>query len=394
MRPPSDFHDPSGYARPQQAWQCGLGDEGPPCAWGPDPRGGCPALAACRPTRDGDRWICNRAELRGGPCTPGPGPDGACPVVSRCTPVRALRTRRGRWAGACLAAAVGAACLALSGPWRNELIVPGPLSAHHAHLVVGDAAGARCARCHAAVGETIGAWLGWRTSAESRPSQASLCMQCRESSFSPEWAETAHNWPPRAAASLGADDLVANASESRRRDPHASIACAACHREHQGRDHQLAAVGDAECQACHRQRFASFAGDHPELRDWPYARQPNLAFDHALHEPRRDPENHTFACVDCHEPDSAGHRQRTLPYEQACATCHDQALQTSLAQGLPLVALPSVDVAALASSAPALGPWPQAADGDFDGVLPAAATLLVLHDPATAAAVRTLRTPV
>jgi hypothetical protein len=137
MREPREPTSTDGYERPQQTWQCGLLDEGPPCPLGPNGHGQCPAAAVCRPMRNGERWQCNRSVLRGGPCLDGPSHDGGCSIVHRCTPVRSLRTRRGRFVTGVALAALGAAVMVLSGPWRNSVLAPGSLSTHHAQHLAG-----------------------------------------------------------------------------------------------------------------------------------------------------------------------------------------------------------------------------------------------------------------
>lgn len=390
MRPPRDAVNQD-YVRLQQSWQCGLADQGLPCPLGPNGRGCCPAAAACHPLRDGDRWICNRTPERGGPCAAGPGHDGACAVAYRCTPVRALRSRRGRFVVGCLVAAVGAACTAMSGSWRNELIAPGPLSFHHAHLVDGANASTRCAQCHAAGNASVGQWLGGADASTNVASQTSLCMACHEKTILRELATAAHN--VSLAALRGAAAAGDDGAGHGRRNAAEPIACAACHREHQGRHHDLAAISDAACQACHRERYHSFADGHPDFGPWPYERRTRIAFNHASHQLKHFPaDNQAFACATCHESDATGRRQLTRSYEASCASCHDKGITASLAQGVPAAALPTLDVAALKAAGYDVGAWPAEADGDFDGRVPWAAQVLVSAKPQAAEALAKLGT--
>ena len=108
----------------------------------------------------------------------------------RCTPVRSLRARRGRFAVGCLVAAVGAACMALSGPWRNELIAPGVLSVHHAHLVDGANASLRCAQCHGAGNASLSSG-----SVGTSPRQSTLPTARRKANCA--WSVTRRRSPPR-----------------------------------------------------------------------------------------------------------------------------------------------------------------------------------------------------
>ncbi len=355
-----------GYPRPQQAWQCGLADDGPPCPPGPDDCGNCPLAAACHPVRDGDRWLCNRSELRGGPCPSGPGPGGACAIVYKCTPVRSQRTKRGKIIAGVTLAAIGAAVMVLSGQWRNQFIAAGPLSAVHAQLVAGDPA-LGCAKCHAAGGATMAAW-GGHTFGEHpfEVTQTSLCMGCHDKSLAADAATSAHTMPLgelRQAAGVGNDP-----ARHSLRDPAEPIACSACHREHQGSAHDLSAMSNQACQACHRERFHSFAEGHPDFGAWPYERPTRIAFDHAAHQGKHFAEaKQAFDCAACHASDAAGERELTKDYAAACAGCHDKALTASLAEGVKLISLPTIDVEALRKANHDVGPWPAAATGDFDG---------------------------
>jgi hypothetical protein len=207
--------------------------------------------------------------------------------------------------------------MALSGAWRNELIAPGPLSIHHAHLVDGMNAAQRCAQCHTAASGATADWFGGGVTAVAA-SQSALCMKCHEKSIDPQHATAAHS-VALAALRPSTDDDLASAGHALR-DAAEPIACAACHREHQGRDHDLAAISNHACQACHRERYHSFADGHPDFGDWPYERRTAIAFNHASHAHKHFPaEQREFGCAACHEQDAAGARQLTRSYEAACA---------------------------------------------------------------------------
>lgn len=401
MREPREPATTDQYERPQQAWICGLAAEGAaPCPAGPGAHGGCPAAAACHPVRDGDRWHCNRSNLRGGPCEGGPSHDGACSIVYRCTPIRSLRTRRGRFIVGITVAALGGICMVLSGAWRNEILAPGLLSVHHAQLLQGKNVTLRCAQCHAAGEATLAAWWADTVGTEElTPTQSLLCMECHKETLSAEFALAAHGvdlheleerTKTREGRGVAGDANFARFNE-RRRDPAEAIACSACHREHQGRLHDLTAISNVACQACHRQEFDSFAGNHPDFGSWPYQRRTRIAFDHASHQLKHFPEEkQEFACAACHQADATGERILTADYAASCAACHDKSIATSLVDGLPLVALPTVDVDALTEAGHDIGDWPAAATGDFEGAPPAAAKLLMLADSNGAAALGVL----
>ena len=303
--------------------------------------------------------------------------------------MRSLRKRRARFAAGCLIATIGAACMVLSGTWRNELIAPGPLSVHHAHLVDGPNASLRCAKCHAAGNLKTTSWVGFGGKSTT-VSQTELCLACHNRTISPNFATTAHTMSLDALRDA-ARSIQLEGANSALRDPASSIACSACHREHLGRDHDLVAMSDATCQACHRQRFDNFADGHPEFESWPYEKPSSIRFDHGSHQLKHfTASKHSFECAACHQADASGARQLTRDYASSCAECHDKPLALSLASGVPLISLPTIDVGALAKAGQEVGPWPTEAAGDFDGTVPSIAKLLISAKPEAAQALATL----
>ena len=180
---------PTDYDRPNRSWICGLEEEGCPCSVGPTTTGRCPGAVECQPVRDGDRWLCNRSELRGGPCdgpdngAEGPTPDGQCCLSRHCRPKRSLRAQRGRWITGAVILSLGVLLLTLGSLHRNELIVPGPLSSHHAQVIAHGTGSDRCATCHpGAKGDTLTLIdAGVRgSSAVQGVTQSALCLQCHQ----------------------------------------------------------------------------------------------------------------------------------------------------------------------------------------------------------------------
>lgn len=373
VRRPIGQNDDGGFLRPHDPWQCGLADQGQQCPPGPLPGGQCPGASACRPQRQGDRWLCNRSDLRGGACEEGPTLDGACPLAYHCVPRPTLRRRRGRLVLAVFALALGLAAIGLSGSYRNDLLAPGPLSRSHAQLTNRSSSAERCGNCHAAGDRSIGQWLA--ATFGDQPlgaSQSELCLKCHRESIPGEAPLIAHHNPDLLAGD------VADAATPRRRDPHAAIACSACHREHQAAGHDLTRVGNDACHACHAQTFTSFADGHPEFRDWPHSKSQDILFDHRTHQSKHFPaQNAPFDCAACHRSDEDRAGQLTRDYAAACSRCHDQSITASLAGGVPLLALPMIDEEAMAEAGVEAGPWPDHAKGDFDGVLPILLRLLL-----------------
>ncbi len=389
MREPQRDNSAAGYERPNQPWVCGLADKGHACAAGPTARGGCPAMAECMPVRDGDRWVCDRSQLRGGPCDVGPTPDGGCGRVLKCSPARSLRAIRGRFVRACALLVAGAAVLALSASWRDQIIAPGPLAEPHAQLMERSDAAANCAACHAAASENVTGWMASLVSTgRDSPSQSQLCMKCHDKTISPQLALEAHNMPAGVLAqltSIRTVPLPGHKKEER------SISCAACHSEHHGSRADLTAIDNVACQTCHQQRYESFAVDHPDFGIWPYERRTRIAFNHAAHRDKHFAEKkQAIECRACHVDDKTGAVQLLASYETTCAGCHDEKISTSVARGVPMLALPTLDVAALRSAGFDIGGWPKVATGDFDGRLPPAMKLLLAGDSAAAQAMAKL----
>ncbi len=397
MREPGPDYSRNCYERPNQAWVCGLAANGDACSAGPTAGGRCPALAECAPLREGDRWRCNRSAMRGGLCDAGPTPDGGCGRVQRCRPVRSLRAVRGRFVIATALLIGGGLIVFLSADWRNKLIAPGPLASPHAQLFNRGLEVAKCSACHDAADASA---VDWTTSLAAghhkRRTQSQLCLECHDATIAPAVALAAHNLPPDRLLQLtgarlpAARGVVASVVRSAL-SPGSELACAACHREHHGREFDLTAMDNTACQACHQQRYGSFATDHPDFGDWPHERRTRIAFSHASHRTKHFAEKDVaFDCRSCHAEDAAGDVQLTLGFEAACASCHDEKIATSVSRGIPMFALPTLDVDALREGGHDIGPWPEAATGDFDGRLPPVMKLLLASDPAAAEAMETL----
>ncbi len=124
---------------------------------------------------------------------------------------------------------------------------------------------------------------------------------------------------------------------------------------------------------------------------WPYERRTRIAFNHAAHRGKHFVEKkQAFDCRTCHVSDATEQVERLASYETACAACHDEKIATSIGRGVPMLALPTLDVEALKRAGRDAGPWPAAATGDFDGRLPPAMKLLLAADPVAAQAIAKL----
>jgi hypothetical protein len=416
VREPANDYSANQYERPNQPWVCGLADSGRSCPAGPTARGRCPAMAECAPMRNGDRWECNRSQLRGGPCDDGPTPEGRCGRMLKCHPTRSLRTLRGQFVRACALLVAGVAIISLSANWRDRVIAPGPLARQHAQLMERTGGAPNCAACHATIEQNVAGWMSSLVVARGdRPSQSQLCMICHAKTISTELALSAHNVPAELLRRVTEGEVrliqkgiqkggIQKGSELFSRndngEPHRIaitrsdpflVACSACHREHHGAQINLTAIDNAACQSCHRQRIKSFASDHPDFGIWPYEQRTRIAFNHASHRDKHFTDKKTsFDCSSCHAEDATGKVQLTASFETTCAACHDEKITTSVARGVPMLALPAMDTTALRSAGFEVGAWPKGATGDFDGRLPPMMKLLLAADPAAVQAMMKL----
>lgn len=366
--------------RPNHPWRCGLEVLGDSCTPGPCANGSCPKASECVPIRQGDRWLCNRSDARGGPCdheTPGggPTPDGACCLQLTCKPRRSLRALRADWIACAIVLAAGVGMLLFGSTRRNEWLVPGPLTEQHAAVVARDAT--RCIACHPNANDNFSDLVTQATFGDSshetilgeKITQSTLCLECH-----------------REFDTLGANPLLAHGLARGELGEHATgraVDCAVCHQEHHGAMHDLTALSDARCQACHQQTYLSFATDHPDFGLWPTERRTRIAFNHASHSGEHFTKaNRAFDCASCHTTDATGDLTARVEYAAACADCHEADLRKSFEQGVALVALPMLDAEVLAEIDRPLDTWPAAALGDFDGDAPPLMKLLLASDPA------------
>ena len=328
-------HRESRYERPNQTWVCGAAAEGRPCRLGPDRKGRCPAgaEAQCTPRRDGDRYHCTRPDSFGGACEPGPLPDGSCcrpePEHPVCRPRLSIRARRGRLNVAVFIGAIGAVILAIAGPWRLDFVSPGELASVHRAFVRPPDAPNDCAICHTAAEQGPLAWISGAIGAQRGLEDSRKCLDCH---FTDNTARThalkVHGIPLDMLHARAADEVgergdpptarLALASLAGR-PPGAPLACATCHSEHRGRDHDLAFMDDTRCQVCHRDQFRSFSSGHPGFRT-DLRHGTGIAFDHGTHQEHFG--ERSFACLGCHEPDAGGRVMRLRPFETSCTGCH------------------------------------------------------------------------
>ena len=335
-------------------------------------------------------------------------------------PTRMVRpVRRRPWAiGALLVFAV--VLVAVFGTAAAPHIVkPGDLSTPHAQILEGTLTNERCTACHANV--SASAWSQLAAVGHSKTDQSvtmtDRCMSCHHNRIPQSLARSAHNLSRDDRARLTqrlhrltvAIDAVTTVSDSSMSDwiaealvPDAAIsqddvACSVCHREHHGRMANISTVTDARCQTCHKRQFGSFASSHPEFENYPAFSSRTVAFDHVrhanLHYPKKSDAGNfpeakledvilkAFDCRSCHvvsETNTTDPIVSTLPFEVACASCHDEELKVQTSVGPALLALPTLP----REVAEQIDGWPENATGAADGELSAwMHLLLTAQDP-------------
>lgn len=363
-RAPSPDFDSNRYERPNKDWVCGNAKDGCPCRIGPSPKGECRATTECtprlilKPGEEKGTWACTRPASWGGPCAAGPGPDGkCCRAIEKCKPERSLRSRRGLFNRAAVAASVGLLLIGLSGSRRDSFVNPSALSRQHsgadfAHFAASSGGGQGCVLCHSEANGDLGK-LAMAALASSR---GSLSFGAIAGSHPKDFSRMDHSC------------VVCHMAQSfHQADVAKDTACSVCHMEHQGPD-SMAQVSTRGCIDCHgspremglaRDRslalpaamftreaspgrmvheearpaggltevITSFAVDHPEfrvLRD--KSPDPNtLRFNHKLHLMGSDiplVNGRRLECADCHRPDATGAYMAKVSFEQSCRTCH------------------------------------------------------------------------
>ncbi|MCY4488426.1 MAG: hypothetical protein OXF11_15120 [Deltaproteobacteria bacterium] len=270
---------------------------------------------------------------------------------------------------------------------NRPTLLPGPVLSNHAAFEND------CGQCHASVEEPSLAWAkdiaGAALFGVKRDlANTARCMACHD--FGPD-ALAAHGTVPPAAhpAATDQDESRRAWSETRRASlttrlaaavlpadyamsdtpgARGSIACAVCHREHEGRDFVATAMTDARCQVCHTGAFTGFAG-HPPFTDYPHHPVSRVAFDHGNHFSRhfaaaaKDGATPPATCGTCHTGEMA------IDGFSACASCHEAELTRPVAGSpdLEFLAPPGLDLEVLADAG--IGDWPVDAEAEPNAFL-------------------------
>lgn len=339
-------HTVSRYERPTSSYRCGrAGLWGKPCSLGPNEKGECGGITACRPFKNGDRWECRRV---GGACQRGPEPDGrCCHTQSACAPTPSLRRMRGRIALLALVLSIAVLALAtivdtqrsstsatpsqvdaagFSLPLTPSLFSPGELS--DIHLAFTGEKG--CTECHTersdhtqSPGQTNNSLAALKiTSLSPREDLQAGCVRC-------------HEFGGPASAPHNQDNLAEQ------------LQCQTCHTEHKGRFSKLTTISNAQCAQCHEQKFASFKS-HAEFGErFPHRNSGNIVFDHAKHldfhfDKAKDPTIVPATCTSCHIAEGAKSRVKIGGFDQSCAGCHQNNIVAAAKSELALLSLPKL----------------------------------------------------
>lgn len=272
---------------------------------------------------------------------------------------RAVRRRR-RMAGWAVAVAAGLICLLLASPWSERMVMPGELSPPHATLTD------RCDLCHqqgsGAVARAIGSLGGDHLVAG--PVSNNQCIACHDRGRFPLAAHSVDTGNLSVHNLRDEGSFIVELAHGY--TDHESLSCITCHREHRGEESDITTFSDAQCQACHVQRFASFSKGHPPFERYPFDTPQRIAFDHERHlnvhfadEEFRD--RAPTDCRGCHTQSGDGRDMTIGSYENTCAACHaDDISGAGRAgdRGIPVFSLPAVDLRALRDAGGTVGHWP------------------------------------
>ena len=391
------------YQRPEQKWVCGNASKGCPCPAGPDRRGRCSGFE-CIPAKVGDRWHCTRPDHYGGPCdAPGAESCGTGPIVrdgqaeccqhNVCVPQLSMRAKRGRLTALTVAIIVGAVFLTLGGQWRYRILNPGLLTvahqgASHAAQDIGnpEMISENCNSCHDSFEAGLFSVLQRSFDSSGRTPQSQQCLVCHEDVA--ESPLNIHGQYPNRLAQLttraqsrydGKQNTslavtLAGMMPGDRHQVEDRLACATCHKEHNGPRFDLARISEERCHSCHTIQFSSFNDGHPEFSrivdgntiEFPYSRRTQLIFDHDSHLSEYFLQSDDAAwteinCSDCHVFEEEFVLPRLHSFETMCASCHDDAIHREPDTPLQLFGLPKMQTEILEEEGKEIDEYPQIA---------------------------------
>ncbi len=373
---------------PKSRWRCGFESVGMSCSAGPTEQGECcqvPARKSCAPGASGDclhrcegAANCEIAKLRPesrrltnddlGPCIP---------TKSAWFSRESIALNMAIFAGGILLC-----CMAL--PQREAVFLPGTLSKKHAQILGNELVTERCSLCHPNSHSLAGG-----ANHGKAVTQDDLCINCHQTDLRDSVHRLPHDLTDAQLNRLQRDmSDTLKSSVNLINHTHApqtqSTECASCHIEHQGAGHDLQAITNQRCQACHRSKFASFGNGHPEFEDFPYRTERKIAFDHRAHADKYFAQkSESFDCKRCHldadNATSVGPIGRSVGFEKACAQCHSEPLRAAVSDGWALLQIPSIEIQDMQLAG--LEQWPAGAQFGYDGPLTLPMRILLAADP-------------
>jgi hypothetical protein len=365
------------YARPNRPWVCGHRDQ--PCEFGPSSKGVCEVSYECRPMKNGDRWVCNRGRKGSDkcPCEVGPSSTGVCgQPIRKCSPRASLSLLLQRTTLAVIGVVVTGLLLSFSSNRGSGVVSPGALTRAHS------GGETDCQICHLGVGR--GDAIDWFSKGSDQPHAGMsqlTCTKCHDLGIDPL---NPHSMGDRDLVALAAlakaevdllDDaidvglpveLLRAAFGGWAPDKGTfQVDCGRCHKEHQGKFHDLKQMSTTQCQVCHESAFKSFEEGHPPFGNYPFSNRSRIIFNHDSHFNQHFEASPEMAmgpqsCLSCHYVDDEGSHVYVKSFSQACASCHEEEIvPRSFAGGkLPVLRIPLVDVEAFEDGGEPVGEWP------------------------------------
>ncbi len=371
---------------PLSPYQCGFNDIGVRCVPGPTPDGQC--CQAGRAPHESSEHKCENV-CQGCPH------ESACSIAGKkacseqqveqfqtCIPVKSHWHSRNILALnlAILAGGILLVCMAV--PSREQFFVPGSLSRSHSQILENTLISDRCSLCHPSA----------HGNQSASATQDQLCMKCHTSHMPDAIKGSPHDLTAdqlTKLVSVRSDKSPASSLQSTLATELTSTKCAQCHTEHHGAGFDLKSLTDARCQSCHAEQFKSFSVNHPEFSNFPKQVSRRIAFDHRAHlEKYYAQKNASFDCKGCHELDTENpvNIRRTASFQQACASCHQEPLSSSINDGWAVLQLPSLNDTDLKAVGQELNNWPAGALYGYDGKITLPMRLLLSADPSVATA--------
>jgi hypothetical protein len=355
---------------PLKPYQCGFSGVGAECQNGPTADGRCCQIANCT---EGSS-VCGNACLDYAHCELARQRElhtNSHSDFGHCTPITTHWFWRNKLAVHLAVLTAGILLLCLAIPQRETLFVPGSLSRSHAQILDNTLVNDRCSLCHASAHSQVGI------------TQDQLCLNCHQAHMPDAVNALPHD--------IKADQFIAYIASRGKTDEslseHAKFAevtsCAQCHVEHRGAHNDLKSMTDRRCQSCHNSQFDSFDRQHPEFTNYLAHTTRRIAFDHRAHSEKYFAQkNEVFACQSCHGTDAetATGMRRSVRFEDACASCHQQPIETSLQEGWALLQLPSLNSSDLINAGSEFENWPKAARYGYDGQISLPLRLLLSTD--------------